>query len=201
MEHRKQYISLLGYYIIISFITYIAPVLLVSWHLTTPDGLDMYFTSGGDKKYKQNFGVEVFWKAITKKTKNLMMGQQDENGEIGCVNYRQMDLTRYHVHRQASALVMVHEENVFKYLYINSCPPKFTICKNIYLLKKYEKIQHFWLLLWFWVIFCRRRDTTATIVTRLQDGQSRVQIPAGVTHLFTNCPDWLWDPSSLLFNR
>lgn len=103
----------------------------------------MYFTLGGDKKYKQNFGVEVFWKAITKKTKNLMLGQQDENGEIGCVNYRQMELTKYHVHRQASALVMVHEENVFKYLYINSSPPKFTICKNIYLLKNMKKFNTF----------------------------------------------------------
>jgi hypothetical protein len=34
----------------------------------------------------QNFGVEVFRKAITKKTKNLLVGQQGGTGEICCVN-------------------------------------------------------------------------------------------------------------------
>lgn len=34
----------------------------------------------------KNFGAEVFQKAITKKTKNLMVGQQDGIGEICCVD-------------------------------------------------------------------------------------------------------------------
>jgi len=34
----------------------------------------------------KNFGVEVFQKAITKKTKNMMVGQQNGIGEISCVN-------------------------------------------------------------------------------------------------------------------
>ena len=34
----------------------------------------------------KNFGVEVFQKASTKKTKNLMVGRQAGIGEICCVN-------------------------------------------------------------------------------------------------------------------
>jgi hypothetical protein len=60
----------------------------------------------------QNFFVEVFQKATTKKTKKLMVAQKDRTGEIWCVNYWQMEVTKNHVHRQASALVMVHEEEV-----------------------------------------------------------------------------------------
>lgn len=68
-----------------------------------------------------------------------MVGQQDGIGEVCCVNKRQRELTKNHVHRQASALVMVHEEKVLQYLYINSSPSKFTIYNNIYLLKNMKK--------------------------------------------------------------
>ena len=40
----------------------------------------------GRQDVTKNFGVEVFRKAITKKTKNLMVGQHDGIGEMCCVN-------------------------------------------------------------------------------------------------------------------
>lgn len=46
-----------------------------------------------------------------------------------------MELTKNHAHRQASALVMLHEEKVLEYFYINSSPSKFNIYNNTYLLK------------------------------------------------------------------
>ena len=83
--------------------------------------------------------MEVIQKAITKKTKNLMVGQQDGIGEICCMDQQQMEITKNHVHRQASALAMVHEEKVSEYLDINSSPSKFTIYNNTYLLKDIKK--------------------------------------------------------------
>jgi len=50
-----------------------------------------------------------------------------------------MELTKNHVHRQASALEMEHEEKVLEYLYTNSSPFKFTIYNNTYLLKNIKK--------------------------------------------------------------
>jgi hypothetical protein len=50
-----------------------------------------------------------------------------------------MKLTKNHVHRQASALAMVLEEKVLKYLDVNSSPSKFTIYNNTYLLKNIKK--------------------------------------------------------------
>jgi len=50
-----------------------------------------------------------------------------------------MELTKNHVHRQASALAMEREEKVLEYLYINSSPFKFTIYNNTYLLKNIKK--------------------------------------------------------------
>jgi hypothetical protein len=40
-----------------------------------------------------------------------------------------------------------------------------------------------------------------SIDTRPQVGWSEVQLTVGARDFSPKCPDWLWDPYSLLFNR